>query len=104
MARDRIRHGLFENFGQDINFLRLITLLDLLCFSIGLIEGGVSMFAPADSPESTALAARYLELRHFIKDSKAVNGYGMARSSGANPLFQNGAAGFAEPWLRAPPE
>jgi hypothetical protein len=35
-----ILHGLLEDFGQDINFLRLITLLDLLCFSIGLIEGG----------------------------------------------------------------
>jgi hypothetical protein len=65
--RHGILHGLFENFGQDINFLRLITLLDLLCFSIGLIEGGVSMFAPADSPESLALAARYLGLQSFHK-------------------------------------
>ncbi len=63
--RHGILHGLFEDFGQDINFLRLITLLDMLCFSIGLIEGGVSMFAPADSPESLALAARYLELKSF---------------------------------------
>lgn len=63
--RHGILHGLFEDFGQEINFLRLITLLDLLCFSIGLIEGGVSMFAPADSPESLALAARYLELQAF---------------------------------------
>ena len=29
-------HGLFENFGQGMNFLRLITLLGLLRFSIGL--------------------------------------------------------------------
>jgi hypothetical protein len=63
--RHGILHGIFEDFGQDINFLRLITLLDLLCFSIGLIEGGVSMFAPADSPESLALAAQYLELQSF---------------------------------------
>ena len=63
--RQRILHGLFEDFGQDINFLRLITLLDLLCFSIGLIEGGVSMFAPEDSPESLALATRYRELQSF---------------------------------------
>lgn len=65
--RHGILHGVFEDFGQDINFLRLITLLDLLCFSIGLIEGGVSMFAPADSPESLDLAARYLELQSFHK-------------------------------------
>jgi hypothetical protein len=36
--RHGILHGIFENFGQDINFLRMITLLALLCFSIGLIE------------------------------------------------------------------
>jgi hypothetical protein len=65
--RHGILHGVFEDFGQEINFLRLITLLDLLCFSIGLIEGGVSMFAPADSPKSLALAARYLELQSFHK-------------------------------------
>jgi hypothetical protein len=64
--RHGILHGIFEDFGQDINFLRLITLLDLLCFSIGLMEG-VSMFAPGDSPESLALAAQYLELQSFHK-------------------------------------
>ena len=62
--RHGILHGIFENFGQDINFLRLITLLDLLCFSIGLIEG-VSMFAPARTPESSKLAAAYTTLHSF---------------------------------------
>jgi hypothetical protein len=62
--RHGILHGIFENFGQDINFLRLITLLDLLCFSIGLIEG-VSMFAPAPTPESSKLAAAYTALHSF---------------------------------------
>jgi hypothetical protein len=60
--RARIVHGIFENFGQAVNFLRLITLLDLLCFSIGLIEGGVSMFAPAPTPESIKLAGIYAKL------------------------------------------
>jgi hypothetical protein len=60
--RHGILHGLFENYGQEVNFFRLITLLDLLCFSIGLIEGGISMFAPAPTPESTKLAAYYLQL------------------------------------------
>jgi hypothetical protein len=63
--RHGILHGTFENFGQDINFLRLITLLDLLCFSIGLIEGGVSMFAPPPNQESLRLAAVYIALRSF---------------------------------------
>jgi len=62
--RHGILHGIFENFGQDINFLRLITLLDLLCFSIGLIEG-VSMFAPAPTSESSKLAAAYTALHSF---------------------------------------
>jgi hypothetical protein len=57
--RHGILHGIFENFGQAVNFLRLITLLDLLCFSIGLIEGGVSMFAPSPTPESKKLAGVY---------------------------------------------
>jgi hypothetical protein len=60
--RHGIVHGIFENFGQAVNFLRLVTLLDLLCFSIGLIEGGVSMFAPAPTPESLELADLYARL------------------------------------------
>jgi hypothetical protein len=60
--RHGILHGIFEDFGQTINFLRLITLLDLLCFSIGLMEGGVSMFAPAPTPASSRLAAVYATL------------------------------------------
>jgi hypothetical protein len=63
--RHGILHGIFEDFGQAVNFLRLITLLDLLCFSIGLIGGGVSMFAPAATPESSRLAAVYATLCSF---------------------------------------
>ena len=62
--RHGILHGLFDDFGQAINFLRLITLLDLLCFCIGMTEG-VSMFAPGNSPESAALAALYRDLHSF---------------------------------------
>jgi hypothetical protein len=72
--RHGILHGIFENFGQDINFLRLITLLDLLCFSIGLIEGGISMFAPVQTPESSRLAAEYMALRSFHMSYTAVTG------------------------------
>ena len=62
--RHGILHGLFDDFGQAINFLRLITLLDLLCFCIGMSEG-VSMFAPPCTPESLKLAAVYRNLCSF---------------------------------------
>lgn len=62
--RHGILHGLFDDFGQAINFLRLITLLDMLCFCIGMTEG-VSMFAPPFTLESLKLAAVYRSLCSF---------------------------------------
>ncbi len=65
--RHGILHGIFEKFGEDTNFFRLITLLDLLCFSIGLFSigqtEGVSMFAPSPTADSSKLAARYIHLQ-----------------------------------------
>jgi len=63
--RHGILHGIFEKFGEDTNFFRLITLLDLLCFSIGLIRGGVSMFPPVSTPDSLKLAQHYTQL-HWV--------------------------------------
>jgi hypothetical protein len=60
--RHGILHGIFERYGEDINFFRAITLLDLLCFSISLIEGG-SGFSPDHTPESEKLAAHYVQLQ-----------------------------------------
>lgn len=60
--RHGILHGIYDKFGEEINFFRLITLLDLLCFAIGLIEGGVSCFAPSPTPQSAALAAHYRQI------------------------------------------
>jgi hypothetical protein len=73
--RHGILHGLFDDFGDEINFLRLITLLDLLCFSIGLTEG-VSMFAPPYSRDSLLLAAEFEVLRslHSKEASRTKNG------------------------------
>jgi hypothetical protein len=62
--RHGILHGLFDDFGQAINFLRLITLLDLLCFCIGMTVG-VSMSAPPSTPESLKLADVYRTLCTF---------------------------------------
>lgn len=60
--RHGILHGIFSGYGEEINFFRAITILDLLCFSVGLIEGGVSAFAPETTEESSALAAQYRRL------------------------------------------
>ena len=61
--RHGILHGVFDEYGEDINFLRLITLLDLLCFVIGYRFGGVSCFAPDKTTESDRLAAEYIALQ-----------------------------------------
>lgn len=61
LNRHGILHGIYGNFGEEMNFFRLITLLDLLCFAIGLEHGG-SCFAPASTPESVKLAGHYRRL------------------------------------------
>jgi hypothetical protein len=62
LNRHGILHGIYGNFGEDMNFFRLITLLDLLCFAIGLEKGG-SGFGPAPTPESSKLAEHYERLK-----------------------------------------
>jgi hypothetical protein len=59
LNRHGILHGIYGNFGEDMNFFRLITLLDLLCFAIG----GSSAFGPAPTPESLRLAEHYKRLK-----------------------------------------
>jgi hypothetical protein len=61
--RHGILHGVFDDYGEELNFLRVITILDLLCFIIGLRGGRVSLFAPEDTEESKKLAARYIGLK-----------------------------------------
>ncbi len=61
--RHGILHGVFDDYGEELNFLRIITLLDLLCFIIGWRWGGVSVFAPEDTEASRDLASRYLKLQ-----------------------------------------
>jgi hypothetical protein len=68
--RHGILHGIYDQYGDDLNFFRLITLLDLLCFSIGLIEGGVSCFAPETTPESSRLAQRYQWLQQKVASAR----------------------------------
>jgi hypothetical protein len=62
LNRHGILHGIFEQYGEPANFFRLITLLDLLCFTMALIRGG-SCFAPARTPESMQLAEYYRKLK-----------------------------------------
>lgn len=62
LNRHGILHGIFEKYGATVNFPRLITLLDLLCFAIVLAHGG-SCFAPDHTSESKKLADYYRTLK-----------------------------------------
>jgi hypothetical protein len=62
LNRHGILHGIFDQYGGPTNFFRLITLLDLLCFSIVLVHGG-SCFAPDQTAESERLAEYYRKLK-----------------------------------------
>jgi hypothetical protein len=61
--RHGILHGVFEDFGEDLNFFRIITILDLLCFLLAFRGFPVSCFAPESTDESRALGAQYQALR-----------------------------------------
>jgi hypothetical protein len=68
--RHGILHAIYDQYGDDLNFFRLITLLDLLCFAIGMIEGGVSSFAPETTPDSARLARHYGWLKKKVASVK----------------------------------
>ncbi|RYD90270.1 MAG: hypothetical protein EOP50_16230 [Sphingobacteriales bacterium] len=61
--RHGILHGVFGDYGDPLNFFRAVTILDLTCFSIGLLHGGVSAFAPEDTSMSRKLAQFYRVLK-----------------------------------------
>lgn len=62
LNRHGILHGLYEGYGDSINFYRLMSLLDLLCFALTLSHGG-SAFPPEFTPASMALARYYRGVR-----------------------------------------
>jgi hypothetical protein len=68
--RHGIVHAIYDQYGDDLNFFRLITLLDLLCFAIGMIEGGVSSFAPETTPDSARLARHYRWLQKKVASAR----------------------------------
>jgi len=70
LNRHGILHGIFEKYGAAVNFLRLITLLDLLCFAMVLAHGG-SSFAPDHTPESKRLADYYRTLKQRSIEAKS---------------------------------
>jgi hypothetical protein len=71
LNRHGILHGIFEEYGAAVNFLRLITLLDLLCFAMMLAHGG-SVFAPDRTPESKRLADYYRMLKQREIEARPV--------------------------------
>ena len=71
LNRHGILHGVFNGYGVDTNFHKLISFLDALVFFISL-RTGVSFFAPDPTPEAQAFAAYLL---------------GLANSARARPRF-----------------
>lgn len=59
LNRHGILHGTFLDYGEKVNFLRLLTVLDLICFVITLQGEHISMFAPEPSTDSVLLADKY---------------------------------------------
>ena len=59
LNRHGILHGFFLDFGDELNFHKLIGFVDLLCFFIAIGGGGVSSFAPSRTAESAVLARYY---------------------------------------------
>lgn len=51
LNRNGILHGLFHDYANQLNFYRLISILDSLCFAIALKHGG-SGFASSETDES----------------------------------------------------
>ncbi|MDT4291982.1 hypothetical protein RO575_20660 [Methylomonas sp. MO1] len=62
LNRHGILHGIFEGYGDNVNFFRLVSLLDLLCFALALSHGG-SCFSPEYTNESRALASFFRAAR-----------------------------------------
>ncbi|MFP3549733.1 hypothetical protein SB861_03325 [Paraburkholderia sp. SIMBA_049] len=71
LNRHGILHGLFDGYGDGVNFYRLISLLDLLCFALALAHGG-SGFASEDTDESRKLEAYYRATREHSKRRPAI--------------------------------
>jgi hypothetical protein len=62
--RHGIVHGAYADaeYGRPLNFYKTIAALDFLTFISSLNTTSMSGFVPDDTPESTALAARYVEV------------------------------------------
>lgn len=52
LNRHGILHGVFSDYGSIGNFYRLISFLDFLCFFVAMSRSGISVLAPAWTPET----------------------------------------------------
>ena len=70
--RHGIAHGAYADaeYGRPLNFYKTIAAIDVLTFISSLKTTTMSGFVPDDTPESTSLAARYIEMRKAISASK----------------------------------
>jgi hypothetical protein len=65
--RNGILHGAYKDadYGRPINFYKTISAIDILTFVSMLKTTKMSGFAPSQTPESNALAARYRRLQQI---------------------------------------
>jgi high-affinity nickel permease len=73
LNRHGIMHGIFKKFGKSFNFYRLISLLDLLCFTITIRVGDVSVLAPSTTKESELLAS-YYQMLNSLGETANISG------------------------------
>ena len=59
LNRHGILHGVFNSFGYDWNFYKVLSFLDLLCFFIALSTKRISALAPVPTFQSQMLAKYY---------------------------------------------
>lgn len=69
LNRHGIDHGIYSEYGDENNFYRMVTILNLVCISVGLMEGRCSFFAPEPTLESRKLAAYYADLQAVSEKS-----------------------------------
>ena len=78
LNRHKIIHGLTTEFDYPFNFIRLISLLDLLVFIISMNAQGYSCVLPMDTDESFKLSNYFTKLKPTIinlKDSEYLKYY-----------------------------
>jgi hypothetical protein len=73
--RHGVLHGIFRDYGASRNVYKLLSMVDLLCFTIAIETGCISALAPDSTADSAALADHYRWLRTHRGAVAAHTGY-----------------------------